>query len=348
MEPRQFSLWKGARELLYTVVICILIALFLTWLEHGGSLAENLIISNSIGLSIFLIIHILLYALRPGKRSTELVVISSGIILGIFLGWQIASLAIKGILSVSIHAHGNTFYQAMILGTTFGVVVTFFFWSSKRLSATEALMQEERIKRLSSEKEALEARLRLLQAQIEPHFLFNTLSNIRSLMDTDPEGAKSMIMDLNQYLRNTLNRTRRERITLGQEIEVVEAYLGIFKVRMGERLRYLVDIPQAMKQRPFPPMLVQPLVENAVRHGLEPLVSGGEVIIRGEEKDAHLRVEVTDTGSGLAEGHVPGIGLNNVRERLRLLYGEKARLILEENRPSGVRAIIEVPHDGAT
>jgi sensor histidine kinase YesM len=205
--------------------------------------------------------------------------------------------------------------------------------------------QQERIKRLSSEKQAIEVNLRLLQAQIEPHFLFNTLSNILSLLDTDLKKGKSMLMDLTRFLRISLSKTREGATTLGQEVEMVKAYLNIFKVRMEDRLRYKLDVPNGIKDLPFPPMLIQPLVENAIRHGIEPRVDGGEVTVRVRKNGDVLRVEILDTGTGLHEDGAAGFGLSNVRERLQSLYGDKGRLILEENRPSGLKAIIEVTYD---
>ena len=125
---------------------------------------------------------------------------------------------------------------------------------------------------------------------------------------------------------------------------MIKAYLNIFKVRMEGRLQYRIDIPENIKDFPFPPMLVQPLVENAIKHGIEPTIEGGEVTIQAKSNGDMMRVEVADTGTGLYEDGEVGFGLSNVRERLQSLYGDKGRLILEENRPSGLKAIIEVPH----
>jgi sensor histidine kinase YesM len=205
------------------------------------------------------------------------------------------------------------------------------------------VIQQERIKRLSSEKEALEANLRLLQAQIEPHFLFNTLSNVLSLIDTDPTDGKSMLLDLIHYLRTSLSRTFPDTITLDQEMDMIKAYLNIQKIRMGERLQFTIELSEAARQHPFPPMLLQPLVENAVKHGLEPKMEGGEIMIKAAEENDLIRIEVTDTGNGFSSFHNTGVGIGNVRERIKLLYGEKGRFIIEENKPNGVRAIIEVP-----
>ena len=124
---------------------------------------------------------------------------------------------------------------------------------------------------------------------------------------------------------------------------MIKAYLNIQKLRMGDRLHFRIELPDAVRQLPFPPMLLQPLVENAIKHGLEPKMEGGEITIKVAEKDDLIRIEVTDTGSGFSSFHNTGVGIGNVRERIKLLYGEKGRLILEENEPDGVRATIEVP-----
>ena len=128
---------------------------------------------------------------------------------------------------------------------------------------------------------------------------------------------------------------------------MIKAYLNIQKIRMGERLHFTIELPEAIRQHPFPPMLLQPLVENAVKHGLEPKMEGGEITIKVAEKDDFIRIEVMDTGNGFSSFQKVGVGIGNVRERIKLLYGEKGRLILEENEPNGVRAIIEVPTGNA-
>jgi len=189
-----------------------------------------------------------------------------------------------------------------------------------------------------------EANLRILQAQFEPHFLFNTLSNILNLLDTDPEKGKSMLVDFTQYLRTSLSKIRGQTTRLGHEMEMIRAYLNIFKVRMGDRLKFDIDLPAHLEDTPFPPMLIQPLVENAIKHGLEPKVQGGEILISGKENDSHLRLEIIDTGMGINPGRKGGLGLANIRERLQSLYGNDGRLVIEENQSGGVKATIEVPH----
>ena len=154
-----------------------------------------------------------------------------------------------------------------------------------------------------------------------------------------------MLADLIRYLRASLSRTRGKTTTLDQEMELIRAYMNIYRVRMGDRLRYRIEIPDHLKARPFPPMLIQPLVENAIRHGLEPKIEGGEIFILAEEKNDFLRLVVSDNGMGLDEKTTAGIGLSNIRERLQTLFGGRGRLILEDNTPSGLKAILEVPNE---
>jgi len=205
--------------------------------------------------------------------------------------------------------------------------------------------REEHLKRITSEKEVAETKLRLLQAQIEPHFLFNTLSNVLSLLDTDIEKGKKMLVDLTQYLRITLDKSRSETTTLEQELDTVQVYMNIHKVRMGDRLKFSIDVADDLKKTPLPPMMIQPLVENAIKHGLESKVNGGQIDISISRENGTLRIIVADTGEGILENTSNGVGLANIRQRLKSLYGEKGRLILKQNSPSGVIAVLEVAHE---
>jgi len=329
------------RSLSYTVLFDTFIALVLTGIKFGGGFFENFIISQCIGISICLLVLTGLYLFRPANPLFMMVVVMIAIIIGTVVGWTLGSMA----MGLSVSLFDQRFIPVMILGIMFGSIISYFFSYREKISQSEALIQEERIKRLANEKEMAETNLRFLQAQIEPHFLFNTLSNILSLLDADLERGKSMLADFIHYLRMALPKTREETTTIGHEIEMIQAYLNIFKVRMGNRLDYRLDIPDTIKGYPFPPMLIQPLVENAIRHGLEPKIEGGELFIRGKKKGDIIRLEIIDTGMGFNEIEDTGLGLSNVRERLQYLYGGKGRLILEENRPTGLKAIIEVPYD---
>jgi sensor histidine kinase YesM len=332
------------KDLVYTIIISAVIAVFLTLTGiTTKSFVINLIVSQSFGLSIFSIIIFLLWIFKPEKTAPLAFIVLIGIASGILIGLQIGPFVLLRIFSIVLWQQEKSLLQPIILGITFGSVATYFFYAKARLRVSMGELQQERIKRLSSEKEALEANLRLLQAQIEPHFLFNTLSNVLSLIDTDPASGKSMLVDLIHYLRTSLSRTFPDPITLDQEMDMIKAYLNIQKIRMGERLHFKIELPDAVSKHPFPPMLLQPLVENALKHGLEPKMEGGEIMIKATEEEDLIRVEVMDTGCGFSSLHNAGVGIGNVKERIKLLYGEKGRFIIEENKPNGVRAIIEVP-----
>jgi sensor histidine kinase YesM len=331
------------KNLFYTAVINTVIASLFAFSLIADSFPKAMIISQSIGICTYLVMMSLFRILKPTRKLLGILIVIIGIIGGISIGWSIASLILRRFLLMSLEHPEKDFWQTVLWGIAFGLICSYFFMSKARLKISKELIQEEKIKRLASEKEALEANLKMLQAQIEPHFLFNTLSNILSLIDTDPGKGKSMLMDLIHYLRTALSRTRHDLITIEQEIEMIQAYLNIIKIRMGERLQYKILIPDNLRPHPFPPMLLQPLVENAVKHGLEPKIQGGEILIKAAEAGDFLRLEVIDTGLGLNSGPDIGVGIANVKERLHLLYGEKGHLRLEENKPNGLRVIIEVP-----
>ncbi len=332
-------------DFLYIVIISILIAVFLTITGISKPFMISFIMSLSFGVSMASIIHLLFWIFNP-KREKAMpmaLILIAGVVGGMVIGLQIGPFILRHIFSVAPTQSKSIPLQAIVFALAFGGTVTYFFYSRARLKVSREIIHQERIKRLSSEKEALEANLRLLQAQVEPHFLFNTLSNVLSLIDTDPAKGKSMLVDLIHYMRTSLSRTLPEATTLDQELNMIQAYLNIQKIRMGERLRFMIKLPEAVRKHPFPPMLLQPLVENALKHGLEPKMDGGEIMIKAMEEDDLIRVEVADTGLGFASFEKTGVGIGNVRERIKLLYGEKGRFILQENRPNGVRAIIEVP-----
>lgn len=335
---------KILRVLAITMGFNTLIAIFLTLIGYGRGWFINFIFSQCLGFSICSCVlagEHWFHTLSP-VRNTLIAVAAIGI--GAVVG-SLAASALAGVpLSLILWGESIPLYQLLILGLLFGSIITYFFHSRERMARAQALIQEERIKRLSLEKESLETRLRLLQAQVEPHFLFNSLSNILSLLDTDSAKGKEMLADLIRYLRASLSRSRGKTTTLEQEMELIRAYMNIYRVRMGDRLRYRIEIADHLKARPFPPMLIQPLVENAIRHGLEPKIEGGEISILAEEKNDFLRLVVSDNGTGLDEKAAAGIGLSNIRERLQTLFDGQGRLILEENTPSGLRAIVEVPN----
>jgi signal transduction histidine kinase len=210
-----------------------------------------------------------------------------------------------------------------------------------RAQAATATAAEESLKR-----QLAEAQLKMMQAQVEPHFLFNTLASVDYLIETDPARASKMQKNLIQYLRAALPQMREGSTTLGKEIALCRSYLEILKVRMEDRLQYAITVPQGLASAQFPPMMLQSLVENSIKHGLEPKAEGGTLTISADVANGSLRVTVADTGLGFAVGTKPGtgVGLANVRERIAALYGSTARVTIDANTPSGTIATIEVPY----
>lgn len=204
--------------------------------------------------------------------------------------------------------------------------------------------EQDRSRQTETEKELAEARLGLLTAQVEPHFLYNTLASAQVLVRSDPARADEMLGNLITYLRNSLPRIDGQMATLGAELERTQAYLDILKVRMGNRLNVVADIAPGLEAVPLPAMMLQTLAENAIKHGLEAKPGGGTVWLTARLVEGQLEVTVADDGRGLgAQSSGTGIGLKNVRDRLRLIYGEAARLTVTANFPNGVAATLSVP-----
>ncbi len=210
-------------------------------------------------------------------------------------------------------------------------------------NARAGLDQAER-DRLTRDKTLAEAELCALQAQVEPHFLFNSLANASSLIRRHPDRAARLLERLTSLLRVSLSRTRRAAGTLGDEFAVVRAYLEIQALRMAGRMTYDVQVDPGLESVWMPPLLVQPLVENAVRHGIEPSAAGGRIVVRAEGAGDSLRIRVTDNGVGFqAETAGRAVGLAAVRERLHAIFGERGRLVLTEMPGGGRRVDLRIP-----
>ncbi|AKJ28243.1 sensor histidine kinase [Caldimonas brevitalea] len=231
-----------------------------------------------------------------------------------------------------------------LLGLSLAVAVgaSYFFYSANRVSSADAEAQAAR--RLATEHQ-----LRLLQAQLEPHMLFNTLANLRALIALDPPAAQAMLDRLIAFLRASLSASRTEWHSLAAEFARLDDYLQLMQVRMGPRLQAHFELPADLAAEPVPPLLLQPLVENAIQHGLEPAVDGGRLEVSAARDDGGLKLVVRDTGVGLqsapAGRHHTGFGLEQVRQRLAAVYGGRASLRLAAAGPGpGTVAEIHLPH----
>jgi hypothetical protein len=215
--------------------------------------------------------------------------------------------------------------------------------ADERVMSAEASAEMESLRR-----QVTEAQLQTLQAQVEPHFLFNTLAAVEHLTETDPPRSTIMLQHLIAFLRGSLPNMREQNTTLGREVDLCKSYLAIMQIRMEDRLAVSVDLPESLRGLSFPPMMLQSLVENAIKHGLEPKPEGGAVALSARLQDGRLRVTVADTGLGIAADAPQGVGLSNIRDRLQRIYGNSAALILAPNAPAGAHITIEIPYVAAT
>ena len=332
----------------YAFVLNLIFALIITALSGSDYFLGNMVISMCIGTLAFLMIDGTRLALwgeqTRAKGLPFFALVALAVPVAYFAGTTIGG-AIMGIPRSSLF--GSSKMMGMLFVTLMATGgATLFFINREKIMRLEAAAAHEKAHAESVARQALQAQLQLLQAQIEPHMLFNTLSNLQGLIALDPQRAQVMLDQLIQYLRATLTSSRTQKTTLGQEFSLMQAYLGLMSVRMGQRLTYGVELPEQLRAISVPPMLLQPLVENAIRHGLEPKIEGGHIDICAVRNGQTLILTVSDTGLGLHHaGPVAGshLGLSNIRERLLALHGAQAALSLTGGQPSGAIARLTLP-----
>jgi signal transduction histidine kinase len=331
-----------ARAQLIVLATSVFVAAFfavLRWRPFSVCVVYALAIGNSVFWAAWALHR--LQDLRAVCWKTSAIGIGLGSAFGFALarGWEVRGL-------------GRPFLEPDVLAPplagalVFGTVIAYYFHMRAQVAEGRAQLREEMLRRLEHQQQLTEAELKLLQAQIEPHFLFNTLSNVLQLINANPGGAKRMLVNLTRYLRASLQRTRAGATTLGEELDLVRAYLEIQAERMGTRLAYRIECPADLGGLSLPPLLLQPLVENAVRHGLEAKPGGGEVRIRAAREGDALLLEVLDTGPGLAPESRPGVGLTNVRSRVRAISQGRGRVVMKPNTPQGLCVLLSLPLRG--
>jgi two-component sensor histidine kinase len=336
---------------MWTAALAAVIALPLTllgFLSHARTLqvwlspsnwalyySKNLVIALFIGLSVHallvldgaLVSRARVQQMAGWQRTLYYGALSS---VGVLIGWPLGYVLVGGSLEQFVNARG-----AIAGAVFFSMLIALglqMYWSARQ-------------RELAADKRAAEAQLRLLQGQIEPHFLFNTLATVLSLIERDPPKARRTLESFVDYLRASLGEMRRDSSTLRGELELSQAYLQLMHERMDDRLRFSIDADASLHDLPLPPLLLQPLVENAIHHGLEPKIEGGTLQISATRDGAHLRLAVRDDGVGL---HEPprrkgnGVALDNLRERLAARYGADASLQLTALQP-GTLAELRLP-----
>ncbi|MFL9870796.1 sensor histidine kinase [Paraburkholderia megapolitana] len=350
LPARRRQLLAGyAREFMLVAGGNALIAAGLTGAGGGLDFGENLIFSEAIGLSIMLLIQLGRFLLQrrhaltaPRHAVLTIAAVGGGTAIGVGLASALLGLEInKTFATQGLAMTGWIALVATLLATWYG-------WSRDRIAGLSEQVVRTALLKEIAEKNALSARLQALQAQIEPHFLFNTLATLDSLIASDPPKARELLGSLNRLLRATLEASRAERETLADQFAVLESMLGVQAIRLGSRLSYVLHLPADCANLQVPPMLLQPLVENALKHGIQVAVAGGRIEVRAMRSEQQVELTVSDTGRGF--GVTPatqgsGVGLANVRDRLAALYGERASLVLSENLPHGVVARVLLPVD---
>ncbi len=333
--PWQYFVATLIYNSLFAIVLSIAFVAFDSRATWWKTFFETLLISNCIGFSIHLLMELTFGAILP-RLKRQLAHWQSGAIaifvalVGIYLGYTIA-FAFFGRNFTALIPRYPRFALGMLLIGLLGCVLWLLIMDGQtrrvRAEANDARHAEER-QRLAAQ--AKDAELRALQAQIEPHFLFNTLANVLALIDYEPQTAKRMLDSFITHLRQSLNSSRQTQATLGSELDLLRSYLQLIEIRMGNRLRFEIDCPEQLRATAFSPLLLQPLVENAVKYGLEPKIEGGTVAIRVSSDSSAIRIDVIDDGVGLhaksSARSGSGMGISNIRERLASLYGERATL----------------------
>ncbi|MFT7771623.1 sensor histidine kinase [Roseateles sp.] len=327
------ALWAVAAVLLFLVVPGI------------ETLPRLLTFSECVGLTMVVVAMLLRRAQHFSRFKPTWRWLLTGLIAipaGYFIGHQIAFLLLGEPMQMVGH-RAISFIPILftILVGGFGL----HYYATREQLASEAAQRAE------AQRLAVESQLRLLRTQLEPHMLFNTLANVRSLVREDVGRAETMIDQLIIYLRSTLIASQTDAVALSREFAQVRAYLDIMALRMGARLSYRLSLPQMLEGVLVPPMLLQPLVENAIKHGLEPKIGGGSIDVQALLRDGFIELRVRDSGLGLAaDGDMApagsgstSYGLQHVRDRLRVTYGQAAELRLERRAPSGVDATIRIP-----
>ncbi len=301
------------------------------WMQY---LYSAFIFANCIGLSI---VSIVTYVGPACDRAP--IIVQIGCYLGLFLigglvGTEAAILIFRYVFGIAFDAasHLRTIRFNLILAVIFGSAASLYFSLRERaqqlrIALKEKELSEERLTRLKTK-----AELEALQTKVNPHFLFNTLNSIASLISENPKAAEETVERLSELFRHSLKHSEKSTVTLSEELELIRTYLEIEKVRLGDRLRYDVKCEETVREVDLPGMLIQPLVENSIKHGIAPSIEGGEITVDAREVNESCVITVSDTGKGFERpADSDGFGLRSIEDRLRLIYRERAKLEIVQN-----------------
>ncbi|HQR98273.1 MULTISPECIES: histidine kinase [unclassified Polaromonas] len=327
----------------FALVIATIQYAFMPERPWGPPLVYSLLIAGITWAGIDIGRHLFPSSRETGwpKGWTGLVLVTASIVLGYLLGTTIADRLCDyyGWYAPGAgHQDPTQLRNSILITALAGIAGSFYFYSISKSAYLIRKMDEAR-------QHASEARLKLLETQLEPHMLFNTLANLRALIATDPPRAQVMLDHMIDYLRATLGASLSPTHTLQAEFDRLRDYLELMAIRMGPRLSYTLELPAELAQHPVPTLLLQPLVENSIKHGLEPKVEGGRITVRARREGAALVLEVLDTGVGLsgADKDHAGFGMAQVRERLASTYGAEIAIELVAADAGGTRASVRFP-----
>jgi sensor histidine kinase YesM len=314
----------------------------------GGDFGDNLVYSHCIGISIWTLIEAgqrYLISNRTLQWRRLYLIVPVSVTMGYFVGLYLAAWLLNQATGGIWFEHPRLILGYLLMSLLAGGALTYYFMSREQLASAREDMAHASAQTEAAQRHAAESKLLLLQSQLEPHMLFNTLANLRALIGTNPAQAQEMLDRLVAYLRATLSASRATSHSLRAEFDRLHDYLELMKVRMGPRLQFKLDLPSELAELVMPPLLLQPLVENAIKHGLEPKVEGGSITVRARHADGRLMLEVLDTGVGPAPDHatVDGFGLTQVRDRLATAYGKQGVFKLLAGHTMGTRARATFP-----
>ena len=331
------------RHFLQVLAFCLAIAAIQFAFSSDRPYEFPLVYSLAIGVSTWALIdfgrHLVQSAAETGwpLGASGLALTMGGMVGGYLIG-TLAGDAWFGMSSWH-DEHGRNHLRNSILITLLASTAgSYYFYTVNKSAYLERKMREAR-------SHASEAQLKLLESQLEPHMLFNTLANLRVLIGADPPRAQRMLDHMIAYLRATLNASRATTHTLQAEFDRLRDYLELMAVRMGPRLAYTLELPPELAQLQVPTLLLQPLVENSIQHGLEPKVEGGRITVTARRDGGTLTLEVSDTGAGTSQPAAKGsgFGMTQVRERLATLYGSAATLEFSAEEGNGASTITRLP-----
>ncbi|OPX55821.1 Histidine kinase [Oceanospirillum multiglobuliferum] len=334
-------------SLLRFVILINAIAL-LTWILWEGAYLMHLAISMGYGLSTNLT-NLLLQRIKPNWHNVQITLLS------ILVGLSLGTLNANWLISLYYPVSHVLMLQIIAIALAACVSLYYYFYSREQALALKQQLQDSLLQQSEQEKALAQSQLLLLQSQIEPHFLFNSLANLKALIREEPKQAEQLLDQLTALLRASMHNNRQQQVPLQDEFAYLEAYLAIQQTRLAGRLSFSVEAQPDSLSCQIPPFLLQPLVENAVLHGIEPKAEGGQINLLAQLDQSNpnqplLRISLIDTGVGFnfqaeyQHHQGQGLALQNIRARLKALYGDKARLSLQERaQTAGVQVLLELP-----